>query len=539
MKRKGIMWLLTVMVLSLLLVACGGEKTPSTAAEKGEFTPAVVDADGKIGGLVYKEGLPIVDPGTYAFSIFTDATKTTDDFYLMPILEEQTGINVRVDHYPFAVAKEKYSLSLNSGDYADVIGGWILTQADILKFGVDMGIYIPLEDLIAEYAPNIEALLNMEGVRETMTAPDGHIYSIPYVLDAPLVDFNPYINIRWLENVGMEMPTTTEELKQVLIAFKEQDANGNGNPNDEIPFSFEPDNRKFGYYAGWWGLPMDKYGFTIIDGELIFAANSQEYKEMILYMRDLYSLGLIDPETFTTDKTQWKAKGNGDFYGVAQMYGSGDIMPFKAGETPDWRALPVLSAPGVTDPKWYKDSYGTTVLKNQVVITDRAESPEAIIRWWDNQFEFKNSIRTNGGPIGIRLFEDEENGDWYIDESNMTEEQIEEYNWFNLWPQSLPRFIPLGFKFREPEKYREKDITDELYGPYLLEDPVPPYWVPEDVSAELSDISTAITSYVDQKTAAWISGQADVEKEWDTYLKQLDRFGLEKYVRIRREVLGQ
>lgn len=34
-----------------------------------------------------------------------------------------------------------------------------------------------------------------------MTAPDGHIYSVPYVLSAPAVDFNPYINTRWLKKI--------------------------------------------------------------------------------------------------------------------------------------------------------------------------------------------------------------------------------------------------------------------------------------------------------------------------------------------------
>ena len=46
-----------------------------------------------------------------------------------------------------------------------------------------------------------------------------------------------WINKAWLDRVGMEVPQTTEEFKEVLRAFKEQDANGNGDPNDEIPLS--------------------------------------------------------------------------------------------------------------------------------------------------------------------------------------------------------------------------------------------------------------------------------------------------------------
>ncbi len=537
MKKQSFIGMLFIIAIALILVACGGKGESSKTSSSQSAGPAVVDADGKVNGLVYKEGLPIVDPGTYSFSLFTDATKSSEEFYLIPVLQEQTGIELDLQFFPYEVAREKYSLSLNSGDYADCISGWILSQSDILKFGMDMGVYIPLEDLIAEYAPNIEMLLNMEGVRETMTAPDGHIYSIPYVLDAPTVDFSPFVNIRWLERVGMDMPTNTTELKEVLMAFKQQDANGNGDPNDEIPFSFEPNNKHFGYYAGWFGLPMDPDGFTMVDGELTFAADSEAYKSMILYFRDLYTSGLIDPEIFTTDAVQWKAKGNNDVYGVAHMYGSGDIMPTAQDEESDWLPLPVLKSPGVTNPKWMRDTYGTAVLKNQVVITDKAEHPEAIIRWWNNVFEFENSIQTNGGPIGIRLFENEETGEWWIKE-DLSEELIELYSWYNLYPQSLPRYIPLGFKYGGV-KPNEKELVEEIYDPYLTQHAVPKYWVQADVSAELSDIENAIVDYIDQNAAIWISNQASIEDEWEAYKTQLDKFGLQRYIQIRKEAIGQ
>lgn len=63
-------------------------------------------------------------------------------------------------------------------------------------------------------------ILEREGVREAMTAPDGHIYTIPYVVDAPLVDYEPYINEKWLKNLGLEMPETTDEFEKVLMEFK-------------------------------------------------------------------------------------------------------------------------------------------------------------------------------------------------------------------------------------------------------------------------------------------------------------------------------
>ena len=114
---------------------------------------------------------------------------------MFPILEEQTGISVEVESYAYEIAQEKYALALSSGDYADCIGGWCLSAKDVLNYGMDMGVFVPLEDYFEQYCPRISEILELEGVRETMTAPDGHIYSIPYLIEAPVVDFNPYFTI--------------------------------------------------------------------------------------------------------------------------------------------------------------------------------------------------------------------------------------------------------------------------------------------------------------------------------------------------------
>lgn len=264
---------------------------------------------------------------------------------MFPILEEQTGISVEVQSYAYEIAQEKYALALSSGDYADCIGGWCLSAKDVLNYGVDMGVFVPLEDYFEQYCPRISEILELEGVRETMTAPDGHIYSIPYVIEAPEVDFNPYINKKWLENVGMEMPTTTEELREVLRAFKEQDANGNGDPNDEIPLSGSPDNLHLGYLAGYFGCSIDNNGFTMDGDQLVFGAASEAYKKGMEYLASLYAEGLIDPELFTQDSATWKSKGGQDLYGVCIMYGCGDIVQQDdVTVMPDWTPLPVLKS---------------------------------------------------------------------------------------------------------------------------------------------------------------------------------------------------
>jgi putative aldouronate transport system substrate-binding protein len=375
-----------------------------------------------------------------------------------------------------------------------------------------------------------------------MTAPDGHIYSIPYVLEAPQVAYQPWINTRWLKNLGLSMPKTTAEFEAVLKAFKSRDANGNGNVNDEIPFSGDPNNMHLGELAGWFGMSVASArdaneGLTMVNGKLTFGANSDQYKAAIKYLASLNAQGLIDPELFTQDKEQWKAKGAQDRYGVIITYHSQDIKPLLPGETPEWEALPVLTSSPSVRPVFLRDTYGTDVLNTQVVITDKAQNPAAIARWWDNVFAYENTLQTQHGPLNVTLFK--QNGVYRkIDTNTLSAADQTRYDWNNLYPQSLPKYDPDG-GYRVTEDvpmYDEKGPADKLYEPYLI-DQIPPYWSTEAQASQLSDMQTAIASYVRQKRAQWISGQANIDAEWNAYLDQLKRLRVDEYVTLRQSLI--
>ena len=544
--KRIISMVIALLLLNLSFLGCNGSKNTSTINSiNGNQSNSTNSKTGreKINGVMYKTGLPIVDPGTYTFTLFVDDSKEGDDYPILDIFEKQTGIKVKLMKYPYDVAQEKLNLQLNSDSYADCIGGWTLQANDILTHGMDEGIYIPLENYFKEYCPKINEILSIKGVRDTMTAPDGHIYSIPYVLGAPKVPWLPYINTKWLKNVGMEMPKTTEEFKKVLEAFKAKDANGNGDPDDEIPFSANPDNKSLGLLCGWFGISVcdelngQDNGFTMVGNKLTFGANTNQFKSGMKYLAGLWKEGLIDKELFTQDVSQFKAKGGKDLFGCAITFGSGDFMPYKAGEKPNWDPLPVLKGSNNEKPVYLRDTYGTSVLKNQVVITDKAKNPEAICRWWDNVYQLDNSLQTQNGPLNITLFKTKDGQYTHIDNEKLSKADQDKYSWSNLYPQSLPKYIPANFKIKQtPEPYDEKGPADKLYEPYLTE-MIPDVWVPVDKASRYADLSTAISNYIRQKEAEWISGQTDIDTDWNSYLDQLKKLHLDELIQIKQEAM--
>ncbi len=501
----------------------------------------------------HEANLPITDE-LYTFTLMCDDSYDPDKMFYR-VLEEQTNVHVELNMAPYQLQLEKMNIALSTGDYPDVIAGWLLGSKDIIDLGMGDQTFLPLEDLIAKYAPNIEEVLNIPGVRDSMTLPDGHIYSIPYVVGEPEATFKPYINQLWLERVGMEMPTTPEELKAVLIAFRDQDANGNGDPNDEIPFSGDPNNLSLGMLAGWWGVDANSGNsdypyFALVDGKIQFNANKPEYKQFIEYFADLYAEKLIDPEIFTQDLETWKGKGKQDLYGVSIAYGPGDYFENFSKGTEEYEKygenaftyLPVLK--GCENPIYHRNSYGVTLFRSQAVITDKCDEEKAaiIIRWFDNLFTNDNSRQSSSGPFGIKIEKLGEHLYRELDTSNFTDERSDKYGWANVFTQTLPRYyhddVVLGVGKTEVEK-SFNDIGDELYGPYLNEH-FPAVWsTSEEDTNRASILATDINSYVKSKIAQWVSGEADVNAEWDAYCAQLEAYGLEELTEIHRRALGE
>ena len=108
MKKKALALLLaSVMCVGTLAGCGGGGGGDDAAADVSPVEEATVDESGKVNGVMYAEGLPLVDEGTYSFSIFCDDSSESGEFAMMPILQEQTNVDVELQIYPNETATER------------------------------------------------------------------------------------------------------------------------------------------------------------------------------------------------------------------------------------------------------------------------------------------------------------------------------------------------------------------------------------------------------------------------------------------------
>ena len=267
---------------------------------------------------------------------------------------------------------------------------------------------------------------------------------------------------------------------------------------------------------------------------MVYAGISSTYRELLSWLNSMYEQGLIDMEIFTQDKATWEGKGNKDLYGVSIAYGSNEFSGnVKTSEKDEYDVLPVLNTGN--GGRWLRDTNGFSVYRTQAVVTDNAKNPEIICRWFDNAFELENGIGCNRGPVGKVVFK-EDDGYHAIDTKTLPEDEQEKLSWGNLWPQSLPKYVPSGFKYiEESPLYDEKKVMENTYEPYLTKEIVPSFWIPLDKIDRYSDIATAIRDYFNQQQAMFVSGELDIndDAQWKNYVDGLYALGLEDWLEVR------
>lgn len=245
---------------------------------------------------------------------------------LFDYLTEQTGIKFEIEAYTAEEMTQKLPLIMASNELPDIFLRCNLTSGELLSYG-EQGILLAMDDLIEEYGYYTKQIFETyDDAERSFKSVDGHIYGLPRVyLDNPNGSTN--INKRWLDNLGLEMPETLEELYDVLVAFKEQDANGNGDPDDEIPMGLGS-LQSMGFKNAsmqWVGInqywPITGARFDVDeDGKVFLTPTSDNYRYLMEMLHKFYAEGLLDNECLTQTADEYAAKKEADIYGVASSW---------------------------------------------------------------------------------------------------------------------------------------------------------------------------------------------------------------------------
>jgi len=361
---------------------------------------------------------PLVLNGRAEFSILVPWVRPDthpEDNWGLNAYSEMTGVDIIWQVVPADGWQEKRSVTIASGNLPDYIaatanfGSAAFSDTEVLQYGTQ-GLFVDIMELIPENSIYLKKILeeNPEWKKQLLTR-DGKLYAAP--------DFNvcyhcmysqrAWINTDWLNRLGLEMPETTDDFKQVLLAFKEQDANGNGDPNDEIPMSSAIDGWNTQLYGFFINPFIYSNGQDLINvdpgtNKVYYAPTRDEFREGLRYLNDLYASGLLDPAAFTQNVDTMKQKneaGDATIIGVNPDGALPAILGYAVSQRfKEYSVLPPLQGPTGLRQTPYFTSGASTGLG---AITKSAKDPALILRWLDWMYSLEGTIMGDLGQENV------------------------------------------------------------------------------------------------------------------------------------------
>lgn len=522
MKFKNL--ILVVAMFSLILAGCADKKTNGNVEENLDN--------------LNKSGMPIVKE-QIEFDIFapTDpATADWNDLLIWNDYREKTNIDIKWEQVADASLEEKRNLRLASDDIPDAFYAAGIKNLDLFKYG-KQGTFIPLNDLIEEYAPNLSALMDeYPEVRQAITFPDGNIYSMPTIQDPEflslLVGARPWFNSKFLEKLDMDIPETTDEFYDYLTAVKNSDLNENGT-KDEVPYAGRNVHELVRWLRGSFGLSKQNHAMVDLeeDGDTIrFIPTTDQYKDMLMYIRKLYEEELINQNIFTIENDQFLANGSEEIYGSTVFYSPDETFGTDAGVYIG--GLPLAGPDG-------EQSYSKSNAVGRVdglVITKNNENPAAMVRWLDHFYTEEGSRYQYMGIEGETYEVDEDGNYHYVEEITNSPDGLtldQEINkrlaWVGIWPAGVMR----QDYFMGSETSNSSLEATEKLEPYLSEESWPAFMYTEDETKVISSKGADIEKYVEEMRDKFISGDESFSN-WDKYVETIENIGLEDYLEVQQ-----
>ena len=481
-------------------------------------------------------------------------------------LEEQGGFELEFEAFPSAEDyMTKINMALIAGNIED-LPDVILTQANLDDYvweWAQAGAILPLTEYYAdpELAENINKAIERCGTNypQQITSPDGNIYGVA-TLNQSYTNENPdkaWYSQKWLAQLGMELPTTPDELYEVLKAVKNTDLNGNGK-NDEIGLAGT--FNAAASYNNWFNYLMNAFVYAgdanyrfVENGVLDLAYATEDWKEGLKFMKKLFDEGLIMPETLTMDNVQFEnlTSAEEDLM-FMQVWFTSVGTTEENGRGTDYKIMAPLKD---TKDNLQYASFVESVANIRMVVTANCKNPEAAFklgdlmsseyigisqRWglegqeWDycaniEGADEKYAPTVAGFPLSIVTYHD---GDWWGGEKVTNE------SWRQVGPFVRHYGIVCGWAVDPSATIDHGTMVNEgatLYqeGGYNPEENIPKLIFTEEEAEIVGETAATLKSYVDEMTASFLTGTVDIDAGWDAFQDELKAIGIEEY----REVL--
>lgn len=438
-------------------------------------------------------------------------------------LQEKGNVEFDIQAIPNQDYDSKLRVVLNSGNIPDYVT--YLTNEVYTEF-IDSGLLLNISENMDKF-PNLAEKIEAYNISEELDNwcnKDGDLYCLPFMNEKDMYNTCPAIRKDVLDKYGLEIPTTFDELYEVLKTVKEKEP-------DTLPMANHNGEASLRSISGTcWGIEGSYNGFIYDNekGEFYYADTTENYKEYIEFMHKLVSEGLADPEIYTASLDQWKQKmvsGTSIFCytwvsELAQINADGKQT---VGEEFELIPIAPIEGPGG---KFHRST--GRIYEASIIPASAAEKPyfDELCKFIDWMcYSDEGTMPTTWGIEGVTY--EMVNGKpqftqevldapsiqaalWKVGASNNNFTQVYPYDWFS---QVLNSPIMDELTAEGEEKGWFPSVAKI---PKLTADQR------EDEKMLLSNVK----DYNDQMREQFVFGKLDIDAEWDNYVETIQNKGV-------------
>ncbi|GAA3408115.1 extracellular solute-binding protein [Paenibacillus hodogayensis] len=297
---------LTLLTIAMLPVLSACSKDTGSSAAGTTDSP-------KANSVKPKEPVKLQILTTHAGAEYAKDVKVADDPYIKE-LGNRSGYDLK---FEFLGQGEDFNQQLTvrfaSNNLPDLIrtGG---IEASTHPGALEQGVFQDLGPLLDKYGPNLKKKIPKEAWDSPQVSKNGKIFGIP-AFSALSASKVIYIRQDWLDKLKMPQPKTLDEYVAFFEAVKQNDMNGNGNPNDEYGIYVQENMLYADLFFTEFGV--SPHAWHVQNGQMVPDMIRPEMKDAIKFWKMLYDKGYVNPNMFTTKGVDW---GAGIWQGKAGLW---------------------------------------------------------------------------------------------------------------------------------------------------------------------------------------------------------------------------
>ena len=472
----------------------------------------------------------------FSLAGYDGGSSTTHDWstnYFFTAMQERTGLEVTTTQYTDSDAWTKAKADMLSGDaeLPDALFKAELTPTETLEL-YEAGKLIDLRPYLEEYMPNFYALLQEHPEwEEEISMPDGAIVALPLINE--LQNNNAmWINRTWLDALGLEMPTTADELTEVLRAFRDGDPNGNGK-KDEVPLEFLSmwDLRFLGHA---FGLVSDDYNLYVDeDGQVQTTLTKNENREFLTWLHELWEEGLLDTDGFTTADSL-RAITDSDAtitYGLMLAPTPLSLVPSSALD--QYELLMPLTYNGK---QTYRDLLGDLV-RGTFAVTSACEDPGTVLSWVDYLYTEEGCHLMQAGEEGVDYqFNNDGTWNWIPSNEEVTASVLPDKTIADGGTQ--PGLSSVSFQLAFDQKETKTIITQLAKLKEVSAQPMPLVTMNKTQSERVSAIQADLGYYAEVTMTRFVTGDISLNDDtWQEFCQTVHDKGIDELISIWQEAI--